>query len=123
MTQTIFIPGPMPGLNDVIAMAKRHWAAYAKEKEYWTTLMALKCKEMAIRPLKRCFIDFTWVEKNQRRDPDNITAIGRKFILDGLVQAGVLENDGWSQVAGWSDKFVVDKESPGVKIEIAEGER
>ena len=117
MEQTIWIDGPLPGLNDVIAMAKRHWAQYAKEKAYWTDLVALTCKSERIRPVKRVFIEFVWIEKGKRRDPDNI-AMAKKFILDGMVQAGVLQNDGWGQIAGWSDEFKVDKSRPGVEVTL-----
>lgn len=37
---------------------------------------------------------FLWTEPNRRRDPDNIQATGVKFVLDGLVRAGVLPDDG-----------------------------
>ena len=117
MKQSFFIPGPLPGLNDVIAMAKRHWAQYAKEKAYWTDLVAWTCKGKRIKPVKMAFIEFTWIEKGKRRDPDNI-AMAKKFILDGMVHAGVLENDGWGQIAGWSDEFKIDKARPGVEVTL-----
>ena len=37
-------------------------------------------------------VRFTWVEGNRRRDIDNV-AFAKKFVLDGLVQAGVIGND------------------------------
>ncbi len=33
-----------------------------------------------------------------KRDPSNIAAAAAKFIEDGLIKAGVIENDGWKQV-------------------------
>jgi len=40
------------------------------------------------------------------------------MILDGLVKAGVLKNDGWGQVVGWSDRWVVDLSRSGVELQI-----
>ena len=35
-----------------------------------------------------------------------------KFIWDGLVQAGVIKNDGWNENGGWSNHFEVDSKKP-----------
>lgn len=60
---------------------------------------------------------FVWYCKNRREDPDNIH-FKKKFILDGAVNAGLLENDGWRQIAGFEDVFKVDKGN--VRVEITE---
>ena len=53
---------------------------------------------------------------NRRTDPDNI-AFQKKFILDGFVAAGLLSNDGWGEIAGWTEKFhIVKKEFQRVEI-------
>ena len=51
---------------------------------------------------------------------DNVAAGGRKMINDSLVTAGVLGNDSWAHVVGWTDHFVVDRRRPGVEVEIRE---
>jgi Holliday junction resolvase RusA-like endonuclease len=58
-------------------------------------------------------------EASRRRDPDNFAA-AKKFILDGLVQAGVLADDGWDEVVGFDESWIVDKEKPGVLVTIVE---
>lgn len=70
---------------------------------------------------KRQRIIFRWYCKNQKKDPDNIS-FAKKFILDGMVKAGVLENDGWKQVAGFQDEFYLDKQHPRVEVELLEVE-
>ena len=60
------------------------------------------------------------VPQDKRTDPDNIAAGGRKVILDGLVEGGILPDDGWGDVEGFSDTFAVDKENPRVEVEIAD---
>lgn len=61
----------------------------------------------------------TWYSKDKRKDPDNI-ASGIKFLLDGLVEAGVLPNDGWKEIRSISHSFHIDKANPRVEVEIFE---
>ena len=48
---------------------------------------------------------------------DNI-ASAKKFVIDGLVEADILADDGWRQVSGFSDTFEIDKVNPRVEVEI-----
>lgn len=120
--QTLWIPGRLPGLNEVIAAAKGAGGrghAYAKMKRDLGELVWALAKAARLRPVTRARLAFRWVEKDRRRDPDNVSSAGRKFILDGLVKAGVLPGDGWAAVAGWSDAFEVGVKH-GVEIVITE---
>jgi len=130
-TQRVFIEGPLPGLNKFIASAKengfkrgkngRRFNRYAAIKKHWTELIELVCKAQGIRPVRGpATFHFTWIEKDRRRDPDNLAAGGRKLVLDGFVHAGILENDGWKHVQGWTDEFQVAKDTrrPGVLVII-----
>lgn len=65
---------------------------------------------------KPIFINFNWIEKNKKRDLDNI-AFAKKFILDAMVKTKKIKNDGWQYVAGFSDKFSLGKETK-VVLEI-----
>ena len=73
-------------------------------------------KKAKLSPVDRADIDFVWVERNRKRDPDNIR-FAAKYILDGLVKTGVLPGDGWAHVGSLSDKFTVGR-SPGVSVGI-----
>lgn len=55
-------------------------------------------------------IDFLWTEKNNRRDYDNLSSLGRKFILDALVASGKLPDDNRKYVRGFSDAFELGKD-------------
>lgn len=68
------------------------------------------------KPLK---IHFTWIEKNKRRDLDNISAVGKKFILDTLQLCGKLKNDNLNYVVGFTDDVIFDKEN-GIIVEFEE---
>ena len=52
---------------------------------------------------------------------DNI-AFAKKFIQDALVETGVLRNDGWSEIEGFTDNFALDPKNPRVEVTIEEME-
>jgi hypothetical protein len=109
MTAQLWIAGPLPGLNELIAAAKGaggRGMRYAKLKKAWTdTVWALARQARVPAFPGRVSLRFEWLERDRRRDPDNVAAGGRKLILDGLVAAGVLKGDGWRFVDVWSDSF------------------
>jgi hypothetical protein len=69
-----------------------------------------------IKLIESATFRFTWIEKDKRRNKDNI-AFAKKYIFDGLVNAGIIKNDGWSEVRGFTDEFQVGKEY-GVIVKI-----
>lgn len=122
--KTLWIPGRLPGLNEIIDASKGAGGTgrkYAAIKRKLTNDIALLAKVAKLGQFRRLFIEFYWREKDRRRDPDNVAAGGRKFAIDGLVAAGVIRNDGWTEIAGWSDRFQVSDE-PGVLLCLFEQE-
>jgi len=120
-----FVPGPLPAQNQLNNMQRGPKARrYNKAKTDWAFLVAHAARSAGVPPMAgRVTFSFEWQELNRRRDPDNISGAGRKFILDGLVGAGILKTDGWAGVAGFGgETFVVDAKRPGVfvTIELAE---
>jgi hypothetical protein len=122
---SLWVPGPLPGLNELIAAAKGsggRGAGYARLKRQWTeTVWALAKAACIDKPgpfARPVTLDFTWIERDKRRDPDNVAAGGRKLILDGLVTAGVLGGDGWRHVQGWTDRWRTDPERFGCALSI-----
>ncbi len=117
-----FIPRKLPTMNEIIDAAKTSRYAYARQKEEYTDLVAgtvgltFRFRKFDIKG--KVWISITWVEKNMRWDPDNIVA-GKKFILDGIVKAGLLKNDGWKSIAGFTETWELGKE-PGVWVEVRE---
>ena len=95
--QTFFIPGPLPGLNEIIAAGKKiiPWLSKGKRrvyeltqlKERWDTRVVHEVMFHKIKPMDAVDVKLVWIEPNRRRDKDNVMA-GKKFILDGLVKAG-----------------------------------
>ncbi len=114
------IPGTLPGLNEVISEAKSSPLKYARLKKRMNRLVAACAIQARVRSFSRpVFVSVTWYAPDRKRDKDNIAA-GKKFILDGLQDAGVLANDGWNQIAGFRDSFEIDKANPRIKIELTE---
>lgn len=116
------IYGRLDALNDYIGANRTNRQAGAKMKRENEAMVTgyiwqqLK-NEIIEKPV---YITFVWYEPNKRRDPDNISSFGRKIILDALVAAGVLQNDGWKQIAGFRDVFNVDKARPRVVVIMEE---
>ena len=119
MVEKLIIPGELPGLNEIISISKEHWAKYAEEKHNRTEEIAYLARSQIKKKYKKVDLTFTWYCKDKRRDKDNIIA-GQKFILDGLVAAGVIENDGWRQVGNILHYFKIDNKNPRVEILIEE---
>ena len=42
------------------------------------------------------------------------------MIQDALVECGVLQNDGWKNIVGFSDDFFVDPKNPRIEVDIEE---
>lgn len=107
----LWIPGPLPGLNELLAAAKSgrgRGNAYSRLKAEWTDIIWAHVKSARWHTIQiPAVIYFHWVERNRKRDPDNVAAGGRKLILDALVKAGSLPGDGWDYVKGWHDSFSV----------------
>lgn len=61
---------------------------------------------------------FMWFAPNKRKDPDGLTW-GKKVIIDSLVTAGILSDDGWENTGYITHDFDVDKDDPRVEVEIA----
>ena len=124
---SLWIPGPLPGLNDLLDAAKGSGGrgmGYASLKRTWGEAVWAYARSAGLHkagpfagPVR---LRFEWREKDRRRDPDGFSSGGKKVILDGLVQAGVLRGDGWRHVAGWEDCWCVDAAAPGVLVEIRE---
>lgn len=122
MRQKLFIPHQFPSLNELIGAMNHNRFAGAKMKKEWTELSAMYFKQIKPydTPIKLSFI---WFEPNAKRDPDNIVS-AKKFILDGMVLAGVVPNDTQKWIRGFnSERWMVvqDKNRVGVEITIQEG--
>ena len=124
MEYLLIIPGRLDNLNDFIRADKvnRYKGGELKKKnEAVVSIYIRKCLR-DVHISKKVFMEYLWVEKNKRRDLDNVSSFGRKVIQDALVNCNILKNDGWEQIAGFTDTFRVDSNNPHIEVRIREVE-
>lgn len=116
----IIISGELTDLNTFINSQRANKFGGANLKKRETNRCAAAFMPIRSRELKLPItIHFAWYVKDKRKDKDNI-AFAKKFILDGMIQSGLLKNDGWGEIAGFTDSFEVDKDNPRIEIELEE---
>jgi Holliday junction resolvase RusA-like endonuclease len=111
----IWLPGKLPGLNEIIAANRTHRQKGARLKRSTTRALAWVLRGFKV-PAGATRWHFHWIETSKRRDPDNI-ASGVKFIFDAMITAGIIENDGWQQVTEIHHTFEVGSEA-GVLVTV-----
>lgn len=117
----LIIPGALPTLNQYIAAERSNRYKAAKMKRGAEEQIVIAARQ----PMRGVHIDnpvemsYLWVCKDKRTDRDNI-AFAKKFVQDALVQCGVLKDDGWKYVVGFSDRFEVDLDDPRIEVLIKE---
>lgn len=109
------INGKMPSLNDVINKTRLNKFAGATmkrnlQRDINTQLLHQMALKGITKPLdEACNIRFVFYEKNKKRDKDNIIS-SQKFLLDSMVDVGILKNDGWKWVNKLEYDFELDEE-------------
>lgn len=118
--QMLIITGRLPGRNEAENAARTSWATGANLKKTNTERVYWECKAQRLEPVKgMAHITVTFYEKDYRRDTDNILG-GLKYILDGLVNAGIIVDDGRKYVDLSVNPVMVDKKNPRIEVEIEE---
>jgi len=112
----------LPNLNDYTKAQRANRYAGAQMKKDAETKIGWYIMQQlnGVRITKPVWMHYRWIEPNERRDLDNISAFGRKVIQDALVSCGVLVGDGWKHIKGFSDEFSIDKQAPRIEITIDE---
>lgn len=117
----VTVPIKLPGLNEYIDACRgnKYAGANMKRQSQDDCLIFIKAAFRG-KTIKRAGFVFHWYEANKKRDKDNISSFGRKVFMDAIQKAGVIENDGWDQVAYLTDKFEIDKNNPRLEVEVFE---
>jgi len=113
------IGGRLPGLNEYTLASRTNKYKGAEMKRIAERKVSSYIDGQLgdIPQVERASLRFVWIEENHKRDLDNI-AFAKKFILDALVNAGILADDGWKNVTGFTDEFRIDKQMPRIEVYI-----
>ena len=111
-----------PGFNDYTGAINHNRFVGAQMKKKYERIAneAIRAQLKGIKIDKKVFIEYTYYETDKRRDKSNINAFAVKIIEDALQDCGVLKNDGWDDVAGYSQHFKIDKNNPRIEVLIRE---
>lgn len=122
MEYMVTIEGKFPSMNEFIQANRTHVQKGNKMKKDSEGIIAWNVKAQ----LKRLHIDkpvslhYSFYEPNKKRDLDNISGYFHKVFQDALVKSGVLMNDSWYYITGFSDEFYVDNKNPRIEVIIRE---
>lgn len=98
-----------PTLNEYIDCERGSTIAASAMKKKCTEQVKEQCLSQHIQPVNgKVDLLFEW-HSSTRHDPDNV-AFAKKFILDGLQLAGVLENDNRKFIGTMADEIIQDDE-------------
>jgi Holliday junction resolvase RusA-like endonuclease len=113
------VKGRFPSFNEytLANRANRYAGADMKKKAELRVIEAIKDQLPDMHIKSPVFVEITWVEGNKKRDLDNI-CFAKKFVLDAMVKSGLIENDNWSHVKGFLDRFALGE--PQVIVNIKE---
>lgn len=110
------IPGVPSSLNK-FAGRMNSWD-YRNEKKEWTRRVYACCMPRPSEPIKKAKVEISYhFPTGHRHDPDNYAG---KMILDGLVEAGILQDDSFNNIELTVRKAGVDKKRPRTVVRIEE---
>lgn len=122
MNQYFIINARLPSLNELIAANRQGYRVGARLKRDTQTAIMWAITAANLKPvIMPCIVHMTFEEATKRRDTDNVES-AKKFILDALVNTGILKGDGPKHVIGcpsWTRYGDTDQ----VLVTIIEDER
>jgi hypothetical protein len=100
----------------MIRTARGNKFAAAAQKKKYTSLVAEEIQVQTDRPkFDAISLDITWIETKKKRDPDGVFGGGLKYLMDGIVAAGIIDDDDRDHVASITNRIVVS-DSRGVVV-------
>ena len=115
-SQQFFVPGPLPGANDII---RKHHMVYSKLKSQWGLTVARCIIVAKLKRVQYCTVSFLWQEANNRRDDDNVQ-FAAKFVLDALRDTKIIPDDRRKFIHSTTHRVIVEPTMPGVLVTVEE---
>jgi hypothetical protein len=129
VTQFLWVPGKLPGLNDILddkgvvfkhrGASPKRFDRYAKRKSAWAEKIRLLALQQRFARVDFGAFTYLFVEAERRRDPSNVIAGGVKLIEDALQEAELLAGDGWANVTAIAPFWMIGN-PPGVLVAVGE---
>ena len=112
----------LPDLNNYLNAMGRHPQVGAKLKKDYMMFVcnAIRKQLPKLHITKKVKIHYQHYEADRKRDPSNCASMATKVIEDALQTCGVITNDGWANIAEYSQSFDIDKENPRIEVYIEE---
>lgn len=128
MIYSITIDGKFPSMNEFIDANRRSKGKFNKgntmkqqsQNEISWQILKQHRKLHIDKPVK---LIYSYYEPNKKRDLDNISGYFHKVFQDALVNCGVIHNDNWHYIVGFTDEFYIDNKHPRIEIKIVEVEK
>lgn len=126
MIYKIVIPGKFATLNEFIDANRRGKGSWnkgneMKQKDQTALSYQIRKQMKKAKVVPPVYIKYHFHEENKRRDMDNVSGYFHKIFQDALVQSGVIANDNWKYICGFSDTFSVDTKDKRIEVEIIDG--
>lgn len=98
-------------------MRRLHHMEQAKQKKYWEGVATQEIFVQKVPKMTgKTLVTFNYFfPDKRRRDPDNYTGPA-KYLLDGLVKAGVLPDDSFNFVELKIARKGIDRKKPRIEI-------
>lgn len=124
MEYKVTIPGRFRSMNEFIDANRIHKQKgnNMKKGDQNTICFYLMQQHRKLHIDKPVKLIYTFYEPNKKRDLDNISGYFHKVFQDALVHCGIIHNDSWQYITGFSDDFKVDNKNPRIEVIIQEGE-
>ena len=118
----VIIEGRFPSLNEFIEANRAHKQKGNKMKSDDQNIIStyLLQQHRKLHIDKPVTLHYTFYELNKRRDLDNVSSYFHKVFQDALVMCGIIHNDSWQYITGFTDTFYVDSIRPRIEIVIKE---
>lgn len=127
MRQSFEIEGSLDGLNEYTKANRSGIHAGAKMKRANQDAVSRAIRTAGLKPMGGSVaVTIVWIEgirpgrrQFRPRDRDNIR-FAAKFILDALVETGIIADDSWNRVLSVTDRFLLNRNGPRIIVEVEE---
>lgn len=118
-TLSLIFPMP-PKLNQQIREARTNRYKSAETKTQWTNDIAVIAisDSKEVKFPEKVWLTFSWEVKTLNNDPDNIAAAA-KYIMDGLVIAGIIKDDSLAYIGSPIIHYYAKAKTEQVTIRIS----